>query len=216
MLAAPALAVLFDMDGLLIDSEPLWNVVTDAFCQKRGQRYTDADIAACLGHGVGHTVIHLARTYGWSIDESNPVEEILKGMIEHMPAAPAMAGAAAALDALQGLVPLGLGSSSDSRVVQAALRGRGWLERFDVVVTGSDVKRLKPAPDIYQEAARRLRVPPSRCVVLEDSLVGCTAARAAGARVIAVPAPGSDRAAFQDIAHQVVGDLPEAIALLRK
>jgi beta-phosphoglucomutase-like phosphatase (HAD superfamily) len=97
--------------------------------------------------------------------------------------------------------------------VEATLARFGVRERFDAVVTGDCVAHPKPAPDIFLEAARRLGVPPEGCVVLEDSLAGVRAARAAGMRVIAVP-EGSPSAEMTAQADAVVGDLHAARALL--
>jgi len=180
------LAVLVDMDGLLIDSEPLWSDVLDAFCARRGQRYTAVDAAACLGRGIDRCAEYLIATYGFEGEASAHVDEIERGFEACAGSAPACKGAEALLLALAGETKLALGSSSARPLVQAALGPRGWLSRFDVVVTGSDVARKKPAPDIYLEAARQLGVAPARCVVLEDSPAGCASGRAAGATVIAV------------------------------
>lgn len=210
-------AVLFDMDGLLVDSEPIWTQVTDAFCQRRGQRYTAADEAACLGSGIGITMDYLSRTYGWPLDRDAQVDEVLDELVTHLPTAPEIAGASALLEHLHGRVPLALGSSSARRVVNAALGARGWLPRFRAIVTGSDVRRLKPDPEIYLTCAQRLGVAPERCVVLEDSPVGCQAARAAGAHVIAVPARPHDDARlarFRALADEVAPSLTAALALL--
>ena len=95
-------AVLFDMDGLLVDSEPIWTQVTDAFCQRRGQRYTAADEAACLGSGIGITMDYLSRTYGWPLDRDAQVDEVLDELVTHLPSAPELPGASALLEALAG------------------------------------------------------------------------------------------------------------------
>ncbi len=211
-------AVLFDMDGLLVDSEPIWTQVTDAFCQRRGQRYTAADEAACLGSGIGITMDYLSRTYGWPLDRDAQVDEVLDELVTHLPSAPELPGASALLEALAGSgIPLALGSSSARRVVDAALGARGWLPRFATIVSGSDVTRLKPDPEIYLTCAQRLGVAPERCVVLEDSPVGCRAARAAGAHVIAVPALPHDAQRldrFRALADHVVPDLASALGVL--
>lgn len=212
-------AVLFDMDGLLVDSEPIWTHVTDAFCQRRGQRYTAADEAACLGSGIGITMDYLSRTYGWPLDREAQVTEVLDELVLHLPTAPEIPGASALLDALAAArIPIALGSSSARRVVDAALGARGWLPRFATTVSGSDVSHLKPHPEIYLTCASRLGVAPERCAVLEDSPVGCRAARAAGAHVIAVPALPHDARrldTFSALADQVVPDLASVLALLR-
>ena len=203
--ALPPRAVLFDMDGLLIDSEPLWDRVTHAFCARRGASYDAADAAACIGRGGAHTVQYLAEKHGWASDPERDLLEITGAFGEGVPRAAARPGAEALLRGLCGALPLALGSSTARPLVEAALSVRGFLALFDVVVTGSDVERLKPFPDIYLEAARRLAIDPVRCVVFEDSRTGCEAARAAGMFVVAVPAADPD--SFVDVADRVDPDL---------
>lgn len=177
------------MDGLLVDSEPLWARVTDAFCQRRGARYDAEDAAACMGRGIGRTIEYLAARYGWQPDLEAHAAEISDDFAREVPGAPACHGADVLLRGLHGRLPIGLGSSSARRLVEAALGGKGWFSLFGAVVTGSDGHRIKPAPDIYLATARALGVVPARCVVLEDSPVGCRAGRDAGAFVIAIPGP---------------------------
>ena len=213
------------MDGLLIDSEPLWKLAIDAFCAKRGATYTNEDAAACIGRGIAHTVERLTSRCGWAPDHAAHVAEIARDFALRVPHAPAHKGAEALLRTLAAKFPTALASSSERWLVEAALADRGWLARFAAIVTGSDVTRLKPAPDIFLLAAERLGVEPGACVVFEDSLAGCTAARAAGMFVVAVPelahavgASATDSravdvkpfAAFDGIADIIVNDLDEA------
>lgn len=185
MLLGPA-AVIFDLDGLLLDTEPTWDRVTDAYCIARGARYTETDSLACRGRGVDHTARYLAERKGFVLDEAAQVAEIEHAFLLAVPDAAYCEGAEDLLRTLAGALPIALGSSSPLTIVEAALAARGALALFDAVVTGSDVVRKKPAPDIFLEAARRLGVPPAACIVLEDSVAGCEAARAAGIPCIAV------------------------------
>jgi beta-phosphoglucomutase-like phosphatase (HAD superfamily) len=211
-------AVLFDMDGLLIDSEPVWIVALDAFCQKRGVRYADRDVEACMGRGLPNAAKYLAITYGWELDLTAQLADMEDEFRARATTAAPMRGAPELLSALRGHRRLALGSSTVRPLIDAALGarvlgdGRRWLDAFDAVVSGSDVANVKPAPDIFLECARRMAVHPDRCVVLEDSPAGCEAARAAGMRVIAVPA--SDHAAFAARADVFVSDLFAAAELL--
>ncbi|MDP8999410.1 MAG: HAD-IA family hydrolase, partial [Myxococcota bacterium] len=117
------------------------------------------------------------------------------------------------IDAARGrALPCAVASSSSRFLVEATLARFGLLELFDAVVTGDCVTRPKPAPDIFLEAAARLNTSPVECVVLEDSLAGVRAARAASMTVIAVPEAGLER--FVDLADAVVSDLHAARALL--
>ncbi|MCC6647258.1 MAG: HAD family phosphatase [Polyangiaceae bacterium] len=204
-------AVLFDMDGLLLDSEPLWAEVLDAFCAARGGRYSDEDAAACLGRGIDRCVTYLVERYGFAGEHRALVEEIDERFRERAHEAPPCPHAAEIVEAAKARAKIALGSSTARPLVEAALGPRGWLERFDAVVTGSDVAHKKPAPDIFLLCAARLGVPIDRCVVLEDSRAGCEAGRAAGARVIAV---GPEAARLATIADDAVADLAVAARLL--
>jgi len=185
-------AVLFDMDGLLLDSEPLWDEVTHAFCVARGGVYTEADSQACRGRGIAHTARYLAETKGFVLDVAETVTQIETAFVAAVPRARFCLGAEELLRSLSGRLPIALGSSSPRIIVEAALTARGALSLFDAVVTGSDVERRKPAPDIFLACARLLDVDPARCLVLEDSVPGCEAARAAGMRVFGVLATVDD------------------------
>lgn len=208
-------AVLFDMDGLLVDSEPVWVEAIDACCVRRGGRYEAVDARACMGRGIPFTAHHLSAKYGWPLEVDAYVTEVCDDFARRVHGAPACAGAEELLRGLRGRRPVALGSSTARPLVEAALGPRGWLPLFDAMVTGSDVPRLKPAPDIYLEAARRLGQPPERCVVFEDSPVGCEAARAAGMFVVAVPGVHTHEPPRADlvVASLTVG--AEALGLLR-
>lgn len=183
----PLRAVIFDMDGLLIDSEPVWGVAIDAFCRQRGASFTREDAAACMGRGIPFSAAHLAARYGWPLESEVHVRAICEEFAARVPQAAACEGADALLRGLHGKVPLALATSSPRWLVDVALGSRGWLPLFGAVMTGSDVQHHKPAPDIYLEAARRLGQPPEGCLAFEDSPVGCQAAEAAGMFVVAVP-----------------------------
>lgn len=198
-------AVLFDMDGLLLDSEPLWDEVTDAFCAARGARYTETDSQACRGRGVDNTARYLSETKGFPLDVEGDVALIEAAFVAAVPGAPYCVGAEELLRSLHGRLPIALGSSSPRHIVEAALVARGALALFGAVVTGSDVERRKPAPDIFLACARLLDVDPARCLVLEDSVAGCEAARAAGMRAFGVlPTAGE---ALRSVATEIHPDL---------
>jgi beta-phosphoglucomutase-like phosphatase (HAD superfamily) len=180
-------AVVFDMDGLLIDSEPVWNEAIDAFCRARGARYTREDVAACMGRGIPFVTEHLAARWGWPLEREAQVQAICEEFAGRVPSASACEGAEQLLRAFQGFCPLGLATSSPRWLAEAALKPRGWWDFFAQTVTGSDVVRHKPAPDIYLEAVQRLGAEATACLAFEDSPVGCEAAAAAGLFVVAVP-----------------------------
>lgn len=204
-------ALLFDMDGLLVDSEPVWFRAERALAESRGGTWSDALAHRCVGTGIGATLAIMRDELGLAVDPERDADVLVDRFIELATDVPLKAGARELLDAAAHL-PLGLATSSPLRLARAVLGGLGLFERFAVVCTRESVRRPKPAPDIYLEAARGLGVAPSRTVVLEDSLSGARAGKAAGAFVIAVPE--WERGGFGEAADAVVADLAEARALL--
>lgn len=203
-------AFLFDMDGLLLDTEPLWDDVIDGFCRRRDRAYTAEDALACRGRGIEQCARYLKDKYGFAGDVHAHVDEIDGAFEARVGAASPMPGARDLLFAVAETHPTALGSSSARALIEAALGGRGWLPKFRAVVTGSDVVHKKPAPDIYLACAAKLGVHPTRCVVLEDSPVGSESGRRAGAYVVGV----GKGEALAEHAHVVVPDLFAAAAHL--
>jgi sugar-phosphatase len=208
-----ARALLFDMDGLMVDSEPLWFEVERDFARARGGEWTPALAHACIGKGLANTVATMRDVMGLDVDVARDGDVIVDMFLERAPSLRAQPGCVELLDAARGVVPIAVASSSARRLVRGVLDGLGLAPRFDAIVSGDDVAHPKPAPDLFLEAARRIGAEPAGCVVLEDSLAGVTAGHAAGMRVIAVPereTPGMER-----VATVIVRDLHEARALLR-
>jgi HAD superfamily hydrolase (TIGR01509 family) len=195
-------ALLFDMDGLMVDSEPLWFEVEREFARARGGDFTPEMARECIGRGLSNTLAVMR-------DSSDIIERFIArvGDLQLKPGFLELFEEARARG-----VPRALASSSARRLVLATLERFGVRERFDAVVSGDDVTHPKPAPDIFLEAARRLGVAPAGCVVLEDSQSGVAAARAAGMAVVAVPE--SHPGAFEGLASAVVTDLHAARGLL--
>jgi HAD superfamily hydrolase (TIGR01509 family) len=181
-------AVLFDMDGLLVDTEPLWFEVETEVMARLGGTWTEADQQELLGSSLDNSVRYFlaraavpatpAQIADWMI--GGIVDRVRERGVTVMPGAARLVAEVAA----SGL-PYALVTSSQRRFVDAVLSRAGL--RFPVVVTGNDVTRGKPDPEPYLLAASRLGVPPGRCLVLEDSITGVTAAESAGCFVIAVP-----------------------------
>ena len=210
----PCRALLFDMDGLMVDSEPLWFQVERDFARARGGDWTEELGTACIGQGMANTLRVMHESFGFPVDVERDASVIVELFVARVGELTLKTGFDELLaEALSKGVPRALASSSARRLVEATLARFGVRERFDAVVTGDCVAHPKPAPDIFLEAARRLGVPPDGCVVLEDSLAGVRAARAAGMRVIAVP-EGVASAEMTSLAEAVVSDLHAARAIL--
>jgi beta-phosphoglucomutase-like phosphatase (HAD superfamily) len=201
-------ALLFDMDGLMVDSEPLWFEVEREFARARGGDFTPEMGRACVGRGLPNTLQVMRAAFGFEVELARDAAAIVDLFIARVGELTLKPGFSELLEEAASLkVPRALASSSARRLVDATLARFGVRQRFDAVVTGDCVANPKPAPDIFLEAARQLGVPHAPCVVLEDSLAGVHAARAAGMPVIAVPEAGADRSAFEPLANAVVSDL---------
>jgi mannitol-1-/sugar-/sorbitol-6-/2-deoxyglucose-6-phosphatase len=207
-------ALLFDMDGLMVDSEPLWLDVGRAFARARGGAWTEDLARACVGQGLANTLRVMHETLGIPVDLAADLPALVDHFLSRVSELRLKPGFEGLLEEARSRgIPRALASSSPKRLVEATLARFGVRDRFDVVVTGDCVARPKPAPDIFLEAARRLGVLPEGCVVLEDSLAGVRAARAAGTRVIAVPEhPATEE--MTALADAVVSDLGAARARL--
>jgi HAD superfamily hydrolase (TIGR01509 family) len=205
-------ALLFDMDGLMVDSEPTWFAVEADFARARGAEWTAELAHACIGKGLVNTLRTMESSLGLRIALDADQAEIIDRFLARAPQIAVKPGCRELIAAASGRVPMAVGSSSARRLVLGVLEGLGLASSFGAIVTGDDVARPKPAPDIFLEAARRLGVAPGGCVVLEDSLAGATAGHAAGMRVLAVPehpTPG-----LEAVATRILANLHEARTLL--
>ena len=181
-------AVLFDMDGLLVDSEPLWFEVERAVMARLGGEWGDADQEALIGGSLDRTVSWLLAKAAVPASRDDVARWLVAEMAaligaRGLPLQPGAGPLLAGLDAAG--VPYALVTASSRAIMEAALTVTGLS--FGVTVCGEDVRRGKPDPEPYMLAADRLGVPAAGCVVLEDSPTGIAAARAAGCPVIAVP-----------------------------
>ena len=202
------------MDGLLVDSEPLWLRVETELCRDRGGEWTPAHAAECVGRGITNTLETMRAVLSLDIDVARDTEELIDRVIARVSELEPKRGARELMaDAAAAGVPMALASSSPLRLIDAILDALDLRRSLQAVVSVEAVARPKPAPDIFLLAAARLGCDATRCVVLEDSVAGVLAGRAAGAMVIAVPEapPPPGRYAAADA---VVSDLFEARRLL--
>lgn len=182
-------AVLFDMDGLLVDTEPLWlETETEVVGRLGGSSWTAEDQKALLGGSLARTVRYLQGRATRSVPDETVARWIMDDIVSRVQAtgAPVRPGARELHASLQAAdVPVGLVTSSQRRFMLAVLDSTGL--RFDITVCAEDVAATKPDPEPYQLAAKLLDASPGRCVVLEDSPNGVAAGLAAGCPVVAVP-----------------------------
>jgi HAD superfamily hydrolase (TIGR01509 family) len=184
-------AVLFDMDGLLVDSEPLWTVAEIELAASLGGTWDDGIKAAIIGTRLDVAVPRILEWYGVANgpDEvASAMAFLLSRMVELFhDRLPLMPGALSLVDGVRALgVPTALVSSSYRVLVDAALDALG-RERFDATLSGDEVVHGKPAPEPYLRASEMLGVRANRCVIVEDAMSGIEAGEAAGATVVAVP-----------------------------
>ena len=183
-------ALIFDLDGVLVDSEIWWDDVRRAWAAGHGRTWTAADRAAVMGANSAAWARTMRERLGLPLLEAATIgREIVDGVVARYAreGAPEIDGAVAAVRRLRASFRLGLASSAHPAVIAAALAATGLADAFAVVVSSDEVAEGKPAPDVYLEAARRLAVAPAACLVIEDSLNGVRAARAAGMTVVLVP-----------------------------
>lgn len=191
-------AVIFDMDGVLLDSEPLHLRATQAALGARGASYTERDNRAFFGA----TDAELFRVLRILFDLPASTEALVSAKRSHLVAliraeARPLPGVPTIPRQLRAAgLGLGLASSSPRPVIDAVLETVGLDRAFQAVVSGDEVARGKPAPDGFLLAARRLGVEPARCLVVEDSRNGVLAAKAAGMAVAAVPCPATSHEDF--------------------
>jgi HAD superfamily hydrolase (TIGR01509 family) len=189
-------AVIFDNDGLTLDTEHTWTRAEAALYARYGTEFTLDHKREMLGTSGATSALAMERHLnqpGRGSELNAELRELVHGELDGAGVQP-MPGAVALIDALlERGVPVGLATNSGREFATRALRAAGLLDRFAAVVSGHDVAHPKPAPDVYLEAASQLGADPTECVALEDSETGVSAAKAAGMTVVGVPSfPGID------------------------
>jgi HAD superfamily hydrolase (TIGR01509 family) len=183
-------AVIFDMDGVLADSEPVYFEAMRAVLAPLGHEVTEAHQRAIMGHSIDDTWDYLRETFGLK-GPLDALVEAYDGELQLMLAAQdtPLPGVVELIDALrQRRVPIALASSSLPSWISALLGGLGLHDAFDAVVSATMVANPKPAPDIYVEAASRLGKAPGRCIAIEDTPTGLRSANSAGMFTVQVRA----------------------------
>jgi HAD superfamily hydrolase (TIGR01509 family) len=181
-------AVVFDLDGVLLQSEEVWDAVRERYVRERGGRYDDEVQRAMMGMSAPEWSRFLHQEAGVPDDMDEINSEVVRRMLEaYRNELPLLPGAVEAVRRTAEAFPLALASSSNREVFEAVLDLAGLADCFSATVSSEEVAHGKPAPDVYLEAARRLGVPPERCAAVEDSHAGIRSAKTAGMRVVAIP-----------------------------
>ncbi len=212
-------AVLFDLDGVLVDTEPWWDEVRSAFAAAHGRAWGPDDQHAVMGaNSRGWARIMRERLDLRDMDEDAIQAAVVDGVLacyrEREP--PRVPGAPEALRRIAAARPVAIASSSHPAVIRAAVDALGLHDVLGAIVSSDEVEHGKPAPDVYLLAARRLHADPARCLVVEDSLNGVRAGRAAGMTVVLVPnasvPPAGDARDLADVVLDRLADLdPDAL-----
>ncbi len=181
--------MIFDLDGVIVDSEVWWDEVRRDFAAAHGRPWTADDQHAVMGANSGQWSRIMRERLGLDLEPETIEAAIVLGMVERYEreGPPTIPGAVEAVRSIAGRWPTALASSSHRRVIDAALATTGLSAAFEAIVSSDEVTHGKPAPDVFLEAARRVAAKPSATLVVEDSLNGLRAARAAGMTTVLVP-----------------------------
>ena len=210
-------AVVFDLDGVIIDSEQVWDEARRRFVTEQGGRWHEG----AQQEMMGMSSLEWSRDVRDELEVDLPPQRISEEVVErledlykkHLPLIP---GARSTVEDLSERWPLALASSSNRELIDLVLEIAGLTDYFETTISSEEVDRGKPAPDVYLEAARRLSVSPTGCVAVEDSHNGVLSAAAAGMRVIAIPnrsfPPGAEALAEGSLTLRSLDELtPEAV-----
>lgn len=202
---------MFDLDGVIVDSEHVWDEVREELARERGGRWHDRAQADMMGMSSLEWSRYMHDVLGVSDPPAEIDDEVVRRMLaRYEQQLPLIDGAVEAVSRLAERLPLAVASSANRPLIDAALELACLAPHFAVTVSSEEVARGKPAPDVFLEAARRLGVPAERCAAVEDSGNGIRSAHAAGMRVLAIPnthyPPAEDALALADV---VLGSLDE-------
>ncbi|WP_067503129.1 HAD family phosphatase [Actinoplanes sp. TFC3] len=204
-------AVVFDLDGVIIDTEEVWEDVRRGYVAEHGKQFLPDSQTRMMGMSTPEWSAHLSQEVGVPRTPEQVAEDVLKRMAERYQAAvPLISGSVAAVRRIAEQVPVALCSSSARLLIDQVLESAGLTDVFETTLSTEEVERGKPFPDAYLEVARQLKKDPEVCAAVEDSSNGLRSAGAAGLAVIAIPhgiyPPADDALA---LAGLVLHDLDE-------
>jgi len=200
-------SVVFDLDGVIVDSEQMWDDVRERLAKERGGRWHDGAQAAMMGMSSPEWAAYMHDEIGLSDSPAEINDEVVRRMLErYRERLPLIPGAVEAVRRLAAGFRLAVASSSNRPLIETVLERAGIAELFDAVVSSEEVTAGKPAPDVYLEALRRLGADSGSTAAVEDSSNGIRAAHAAGLRVIVLPnAHYPPQPEALALAHEVIG-----------
>lgn len=214
-------AVVFDLDGVIIDTEEVWEDVRRGYVAEHGREFLPDSQTRMMGMSTGEWSRHLSEEVGVPRTPEQVAADVLSRMADrYRTDLPLIPGSVAAVRRLAAEFPLALASSSARLLIDQVLRTAGLTDAFRTTLSTEEVPRGKPFPDAYLEATRRLALDPAVCAAVEDSSNGLRSAGAAGLAVIAVPhgvyPPAPDALALASLVLETLDDLtPEAVRKLR-
>jgi HAD superfamily hydrolase (TIGR01509 family) len=209
-------AVVFDLDGVIIDSEHVWDEVRQQLAEERGGRWNENASRDMMGMSSPEWSRYMRDVVGLTEEPKEISGEVVRRLEDrYRRELPLIAGAEHAVERIAERWPLALASSSNRELIDLVLESSGLGQYFTASVSSEEVARGKPAPDVFLEAARRLDAEPTRCAAVEDSENGILAAKAAGMRTIAIPnqqyPPHDDSLAAADAVLATIDDLSPAV-----
>jgi len=215
-------AVVFDLDGVLLDTEELWDEARQEIAGERGGRWRPDAQRAMMGMSSPEWSRYMHDVVGVPDPPRQISDEVVQRLAElYRRQLPLIDGAVEAVRRIGARWPLAIASSSNRPLIDLFLELTGTEELFRATVSSEEVANGKPAPDVYLEAAARLRVEPERCAAIEDSENGIRSASAAGLLVVAIPnrvfQPGPEALALADAVLESLDELtPDAVSGARR
>jgi HAD superfamily hydrolase (TIGR01509 family) len=208
-------AVVFDLDGLLLETEQIWDEVRETLARERGGRWSEQAQRDMMGMSSTEWSRYMHDVVGLRESPAEINEEVVRRMAaRYRESLPLLPGAAEAVERLADRWPLGLASSSNRELIDLVLELSGLARHFRATVSSEEVGRGKPAPDVYLEVIRRLGARPENTTAVEDSEAGIRSAKAAGMRVVAIPnrtfPPGGETLAAADVVLDSLDELTTA------
>jgi HAD superfamily hydrolase (TIGR01509 family) len=211
-------AIIFDLDGLLVDSEHIWHIVETNMIEERGHVYRQDVRDKVVGLRVDECMAIMKEAYQFKETVQELFDEVVARHLKRVPdEVTAKPGAKEIIDYVHNNnIPTAIASSSPLSIINAEVDAQGWDDYFAIRCTAADDKYGKPAPDVYIRAAKTVGIDPTDCIALEDSPNGARAAVAAGMTCYAVPDPAhSGPEAFEGITPHVFANLHEVLETLK-